>query len=366
MRNRSGEVITSGEDLVGADVGEGDDLDLCHARHPLRVLVIGASGFIGGRIVKALTASDWATPVAASRSGGARTRDPIEKLQLDVRDPAAVRAAIRGADAVVNCVAGDTDSIVSGARVLFESCAELTRQPRIVHLSTISVYGKATGIVDETAPLLGDGGSYSAAKSEAELLADDYGPVVFLRPGIVYGPGGRLWTDQIGQWLIAGRLGALGPAGWGCCNLVYVDDVAAATMIALRKPGIEGEAFNLSSPEAPTWNEYFRRFAGALGIPPFEIGRRRLLAEQFLLAAPLKAAQLAAIAVGLSWTPPAPIPPGLVRQFSNPLRLDAGKAERVLGIRWKPLEEGLGESAAWLKGTTPSDVRGSSTPHAVN
>jgi nucleoside-diphosphate-sugar epimerase len=312
---------------------------------------LGASGFIGGHVVRALSASDWAIPVAASRRGIVQDcTGTTQKLTLDACDPAALYAALKGADAVVNCVAGSSESIVSGARALFDSCAKLGTQPRVVHMSTISTYGTATGLVDETAELRGDWDPYARAKVEAERLAASCTSVVHLRPGIVYGPGSTMWTERVGRLLIARRLGDLGVAGQGYCNLVHVDDVVTATMSALQMCGIEGEAFNLASPVPPTWNEYFERFATALGVPFRRIGRPRLLAEQFVMAPALKAAGIAAGMSNLSWRLPELIPPGFVRLCGHPLRLDASKAEHTLGIRWKELTRGLKESAAWLRG----------------
>jgi len=314
-----------------------------------RVLVLGASGFIGERLVAALAASDWAIPLAASRRGTTRSLG-TDALQLDTRDAGAVRNALQGVDAVVNCVAGDNDAIIAGARVLFSCCAQLAPPPRVVHLSTMMVYGTATGTVDETAPLRGDWDDYSAAKVAAEGLARQCASVVILRPGIVYGPDSPIWTQRIGHWLLEGRLGELGPAGEGCCNLVHVDDVVAATCVALRLDAVAGEAFNLSLPSPPSWNAYFRQYASALDTPVRSVSRSRLQWERWVLAAPLKFAEILTRAAGLGWRPPAPIRPWLLRLCGHPLRLEVGKAERLLGMRWKPLDEGLRECAGSLRG----------------
>jgi nucleoside-diphosphate-sugar epimerase len=239
--------------------------------------------------------------------------------------------------------------------VLFECATQLTPRPLIVHLSTMMVYGTVMGRVDETVRLRGDWDGYSAAKVKAERLARIYAPVVVLRPGIVYGPGSPIWTERIGRWLLEHRLGDLGAAGDGYCNLVHVDDVVTAVLLALRTPGIEGESFNLSLPAPPSWNEYFRQFAAALGTPYRTISPSQLFLEQFILAPPLKAAEILARAGGMNWRPPAPIRPWLLRLCGHPLRLDVGKAERLLGMRWRPLEQGLQESATQvLAGFPPS------------
>ncbi len=324
--------------------GPGDE-----GRARQRVLVLGASGFIGSRIVAALAASDWAMPVAASRSGGAQGPGVGETLRVDARDPAGMQTALRGVAAVVNCVAGDAESIVTGARVLFASCAGLQPEPRVVHLSTMQVYGTAVGRVDEQAPLRGDWDAYGAAKVMAEEIARGFPSVVVLRPGIVYGPGSPIWTRMVGQWLRARRLGDLGTAGEGTCNLVHVDDVVEAVLRALRLPGIAGEAFNLAMPEPPTWNGYFRAYGAALGTPVMRISALQLWLEQALLAPPLKLAQIGAQALQRQWQPPAPLRPWFVRLCGQRLQLDPGKAERILGMRWKDLPEGLRESVEWLR-----------------
>ena len=310
-----------------------------------RVLVLGAGGFIGTRVVAALAASDWAIPIAATHRATPRYAGNVETTRLDATAAPAVAQALRGVAAVVNCVAGDAETIVAGARTLFNSCASMTPQPRVVHLSTISAYGTATGFLDETAPLRGDGDAYSAAKAEAERLAQVCASVVHLRPGIVYGPGSPIWSERIGQWLLSHRLGDLGAAGGGYCNLVHVDDVVEAILRTLRLPGIAGEAFNLSLTSAPTWNEYFRLYAEALGASFHSISHQRLLLELAVLAPPLMLAERAARLGRLRWQPPPPIRPWLMRLCRQRIRLDVRKAERVLDMKWTPLDRGLRDTA---------------------
>jgi nucleoside-diphosphate-sugar epimerase len=207
----------------------------------------------------------------------------------------------------------------------------------------VAAYGSVEGIVDESAPLLGDLGPYSAAKARADAIVIACGRAVLLRPGIVYGPGSVQWSDRIRRLLVSRRLGDLGAAGDGCCNLVFIDDMTAAVLSALRAPAIEGQAFNLSLPSPPTWNEYFIRFAKELGaVPVRRITRRRLAIETKLLAPPLKILEILAARGGLDATrvPPA-IPPSLLRLFRQELYLQSTKAQSILGMNWTPLEEGL-------------------------
>src|SRR5207237_284416 len=112
---------------------------------------------------------------------------------------------------------------------------------------------------------------------------------VVLRPGIVYGPGSAQWSERVARWLHAGRIGDLGACGDGYCNLVHVSDVCAATLKALGTRDAAGRAYNLGSPQPPTWNEYFVEYGRALGaVPVRRISRRRLRIETKILAPPLK------------------------------------------------------------------------------
>lgn len=309
--------------------------------------MLGASGFIGRRVVRYLSESDWATPVAAVHRTPLALDVSVESTRLDGTDRCALAAALGGISGVVNAIAGDPAAIVASARALFAACASRSPPPRIVHLSTMLVYAHASGIVNESAALRGDYGDYSQAKVEVEQLAADYPAVVHLRPGIVYGPESPLWSERIAQWLLEHRLGDLGEAGRGWCNLAYVDDVAAAVCSALRVRGIEGEAFNIAMPAPPTWNEYLRQFAAALGTSFVRISPARLAIELRALAPPLKLAELAARGMRLRWRPPAPLRPWLLRQCIYPMRLDATKATATLGLRWTALPQGLENSASW-------------------
>jgi nucleoside-diphosphate-sugar epimerase len=313
------------------------------------ILVLGASGFIGREVVAGLASTDWATPILGVRRASALHSDGFERRIVEATGVDSVQAAMQGVGGVVNCVAGDADTIVHATQALFEAARRTTPAPRIVHLSTMSVYGSAVGLVDETAPLKGDLGPYSVAKIAAETEAAAYPHAVIFRPGCVFGPRSEQWTIRMARLLLAHRLGDLGAAGDGYCNLVRVSDVALAVLRALQEPALDGGVFNLSTPEPPTWNQFLIKFGTALrAVPVRRISGRYLRIETKLLAPPLKIAEILARIGKLDGRlVPPPIPPSLLRLMGQEIRLDTRRAEADLGLRRTPIDSTLEEAARW-------------------
>jgi 2-alkyl-3-oxoalkanoate reductase len=313
------------------------------------ILVLGANGFIGRRVIAALAATDWAEPIAGLRRPGKSPAGAAKQCVVDATSVESVRSASQGVSAVVNCTAPEAAGIVSCVEALSQAAGRQAEM-RVVHLSTMSVYGSATGLLDESAPLRGDLGEYSAAKVAAEAVAARHPRTVIFRPGCVYGPESPQWSLRFAHYLLAHRLGDLGVAGDGYCNLVHVDDVAVAIVRALENPQTDGRVYNLSCPSPPTWNEYLVRYARALrAVPVRRISGRRLKIETKVLAPPLKIAEILARACHLSPDRlPPPIPPSLGRLMSQEIRLSTARAEHELAVRWKDLDSGLSETARWV------------------
>ena len=236
------------------------------------MLVTGAGGFIGGRVVEVLSLSGRRPVRAGIRrwSSAARIgRFQPEIVLCDITDPEAVRAALDGVQAIVHCAGGSPEANVAGTECLLKAATE-SEIERFVHLSSVAVYGEASGDVDERHPLAADGSPYAEAKIEGERLCLMYAaeglPVVILRPSIVYGPFSASWTIEFAERLGAGPWLLPDEATRGTCNLVYIDDLVAAILLSLETKQGVGEAFNISGGERVTWGEYFRALNHAMGL----------------------------------------------------------------------------------------------------
>jgi len=320
------------------------------------VVIIGANGFVGRRVVQYLTATTGLRPIVATRTSPPGRPGAVEWRRCDATDPASMAAALAGASYAVNCVAGDAETMVTATRNLC-AAARTAGLRRVVHLSSMAVYGAATGLVDEARPLDSSAGWYAEAKVTCEALMRDFtqtgGDVVILRPGCIHGPRSEQWTGRIGRLLQRHRVGDLGAAGDGLCNVVHIDDVGAAVVAALQRSGIAGEAFNLGDPYPGTWNAFFMRFAKAIGATPVQrISARWLKLETRVLAPLLKVGQIAASRVGLDRMAIDPLPASLLSLWQQDIQLDHRKADACLGFARTSPDAAIASAAAWFTGRT--------------
>jgi len=246
-----------------------------------RVLVTGAGGFVGGRLVERLVLGCGAEVRAqVHRVAGAvrAARFPIEIVCGDVTDRAFLVEAVRGCDVVFHCAYGTRGgrrqrALVNreGTRRLLEAAAG-AGVGRAVHLSTLMVYGRTPdGDLTEEAPRRRSGEVYADSKRAAERIALDFArrgrlPVAVLQPTAVYGPWGGVWTARVLDALRTGRV-ILVDGGEGLANHVFVDDLMSAMLLAAVEPAAVGEAFLVSSAEPVTWRDFYGRFEEMLGAP---------------------------------------------------------------------------------------------------
>src|SRR5882724_2037951 len=118
------------------------------------ILVTGAGGFVGGTLVEALHfAGDYCVHAGIARWSSAPriARLPVTLIQCDVLKPGELGKAFTGVDYVIHCAAGeDLRIIVEGTKNVLRAAARAGVK-RVVHISSVAVYGEATGAVDEEA-----------------------------------------------------------------------------------------------------------------------------------------------------------------------------------------------------------------------
>jgi predicted dehydrogenase/nucleoside-diphosphate-sugar epimerase len=264
-----------------------------------RVLLTGATGFIGCRVAEILALRDgWQVRAVVHNPGNASrlARLPVELIQGDLQDETAVRELVAGCDAVIHCAVGTAwgqrqeifKVTVDGTRKLAEA-ALAAGVKRFVHLSTISVYGDdgaMTGTIDETTPVKPASGSeYGESKSAAEdaiqdLVRRGLSAVIF-RPARVYGPFSRIFIERALAAIAEGRFQWLGdphvPA-----DMVYVDNVVHGILLALAAPAdrVSGETFTIGDGDPISWYDFYLYFADAMGVDLTKVPRMRSQHEQ--------------------------------------------------------------------------------------
>lgn len=232
------------------------------------VTIYGGSGFVGRYIARAMAQAGWRVRVAVRRPNEAifvrpyGTPGQVEPVLCNIRDDASVRAAARGAEAVVNCVGtfdkGGRNSFqavqAEGATRIARIAAELG-VARLVHLSAIGA--DPEGASDY---------AKSKAAGEAGILAA-FPTAVILRPSVVFGPEDQFFN----RFGAMARLGPILPlVGAGTrFQPVHVGDVAAAAAIGATggaAPGI----YELGGPDVDTFRGLMQRMLRV-------IQRRRLI-----------------------------------------------------------------------------------------
>lgn len=238
-----------------------------------RVLVTGASGFLGGRLVERMLKDPrWSVRAMAHRTGKAvrLARHEVEIVWADLLKPAELKAAVAGMDAVVHCAYG-TDAnaaratTVEGTRLLVQAAKEAGVK-RFVHVSTIGVYSYSPPpVVAEDSPLVKSGDAYCDAKIEAERIVRELDPTaVVLRMGNIYGPFSAPWTARPLAHIRAGKVSVV-EGGNHVSNLVFVDNAAEAILLALDSERAAGEAFFITD-DPCTWRDVYGAYAHWLGV----------------------------------------------------------------------------------------------------
>ncbi|MFT3782549.1 MAG: NAD(P)-dependent oxidoreductase [Nibricoccus sp.] len=238
----------------------------------MKIAIIGASGFVGLRLVERfhLEGKAEVVPIAhAFRSLAVLARFALPWKVADATDTDALAEALKGCDAVVHAALGDAPQIEAMGEALYPA-AERAGVKRIVAISSAAVHTltPSPGTDENTAIVVKQKSEYNVAKARAELAltrARRAGKVelVQLRPSIIHGPRSRLVADIAGQ-LIAKTAYLVGD-GSGICNAIAVDNLVDAIWLALTKPDADRQVFLLNDKETVTWRDFYQAIASAVG-----------------------------------------------------------------------------------------------------
>lgn len=310
----------------------------------LPVLVTGAGGFIGSRLVEALSSKgarvkafvryNSRADIGLLKALPADVLAGVETVMGDLRDEDALEKAAAGTALVFHL--GALISIpysyqhpvevvqtnILGTLAVLQACRK--SGSRLIHTSTSEVYGTALRVpIDEQHPLQGQS-PYSASKIGADKLVESYYrafgvPAVTIRPFNTYGPGQSaraviptIITQALqAQEIHLGNLEARR-------DFTYLDDTVAAFIKVAETPGIDGETFNLGSGQEVRIRELTEEILFLTG------SQARVVVDEERLRPEKSEVQR--------------------------LLADNSKARRILG--WEPkvsLREGLTQTIAWVR-----------------
>ena len=245
-----------------------------------RVLVTGATGFLGSRLVEKLIIDHHAQVRVIVRNFSKAThiaRFSIEMMKGDVTNPADVDAAVKDCDIVIHCAWGYSNkdnekeikqSNIEGLKNIL-TAAEREKVKRTVFVSSQAVYpDREKGIITEKSSSRYTGNAYPDTKIECEELVRSFGerdvPAVIIQPTAIYGPWSTIWTVNPLMRLKKMYM-ALNDAD-GLCNAVYVDDVVEALVLASVHEKAIGETFLISGEEPVRWKDFYGAYEKMLGV----------------------------------------------------------------------------------------------------
>ena len=265
------------------------------------ILVTGATGFVGPKIVKALRDDERPVRCLVRDRSRARTLEQwgCELVEGDVTDAQSLRTAVRGCDAVVHLVAiivgkpRDFERVMTdGTRNLVDAAGEEGIR-RFVLMS-------ALGVNEETKDVV----PYFGAKWQMErLVKESELEYVIFRPSFIFGRDGGVLPTFIRLARFAPLTPIVGP-GTQRIQPIWVDDAAAYFAKSIDLPAAANETFELGGPDAVTWNELYDTIKNVLRIRrpnvhlPFGFMKAQATLLERLPGAPITRDQVKMLAAG--------------------------------------------------------------------
>ena len=286
----------------------------------MRILVTGASGFIGQALCPELIAQGHevvalvrrpgsepvgTSPVAGDLEDGARLREALLQANPDCVIHLAAEIASQRSERKINAVN------VEGTARLISACNELASSrpegpPRVVFASTVVTGDAHGGMLDEGTPLPVQT-PYGRSKQEGERIVSGSGlPAVIVRPSHVYGAGGWYAKELVSRLRQPGRFAVIGK-GQNLWDVVRVEDVCSALLLACEQAA-PGSTFHVVDDEPIPYYDFMSLTAKALGVGApkrIPVALARIVAGRAATAAVVRSARSnnAKIKRELGWKP---------------------------------------------------------------
>ena len=250
-----------------------------------KILVTGANGFIGQKVIRALLTYGYTDIRCMTRKKESKNLEALASesgasIQIfhgNLLSKDDCTKAAEGVSVIYHLAAGVgksyagcyLDSVLT-TKNLLDAVFKAGTLKRFVNISTIAVYSneniKKGGLFDESCPvddrLLERHEAYTYAKFKQDELVLEYAdkfdiPYVIVRPSVVFGPGkakisARIASDSLGIYLHLGLNNRI--------PLSYVDNCAEAIVLAGLKKGIEGQVFNICDDDLPRSRDFLKLY----------------------------------------------------------------------------------------------------------
>jgi dihydroflavonol-4-reductase len=323
-----------------------------------RLLVTGASGFIGSRLALHLQRAK-VDAVFAGREANDIERARVRELANagvsvvlgDLREPDFVAQVMQGRDAVIHLAAAQHESHMSdeyfrstnvGATRLLLEAARITGVKRFVYGGTMGIHGSSEhgALTEDSAPRPTN--IYTQTKLAAEAAITEYAgqlDTVIVRIAETYGPG-DLRLLKLFQAIDRGRFLMIG-AGDNQRQPIYVDDLIKGLLAAVVQPAAVGEAILLVGNELMTTREMVATIANALEKPT---PRLRIPLWPVVAAATVSHALLRPLGIR------SPLQPRSLDFFRKSFVFSTTKAKRLLGVEPATrFSDGARATLAWYR-----------------